>query len=88
MPDLTLHPPPGFVEMPAVCAPCPDGRCSICADEGTPGRILQLLPDNMAAVQLPAGPEQVALDLVDGAQAGDWVLVHLGFAITRLEMEA
>jgi hydrogenase expression/formation protein HypC len=30
---------------------------------------------------------QVALDLIDGVQTGDYVLVHAGFAIARLSEE-
>jgi len=83
--EITLHLPLAFDVAP-VCAPGPDGRCSICSDEGIPGRILELHPDNMALVEMPDGPQAVAVDLVDDAKVGEWLLVHLGFAIARLDV--
>ena len=68
-----------------VCIPGPDGRCALCADEGLPGQVLELRPDNLALVQLEAGPQEVAVDLVEDVQVGQWLLVHLGFAIARLD---
>ena len=86
MPELSLFLPPEWHSAP-VCTPGPDGRCALCADEGLPGQVLALRPDNLGWVQLPAGPQEVALDLLDQVQVGDWVLVHLGVAIARLEAQ-
>ena len=38
----------------------------------------------MATVELSGVKRQVALDLVPDAQIGDYVIVHVGFAIQRL----
>lgn len=84
MDDISLCLPPSFDEAPT-CTPGPDGHCALCADEGLPGQVLALQDDNMALVAMAGGQQAVALDLVEEAQVGDWVLVHLGFAIARLE---
>jgi hydrogenase maturation factor len=36
-------------------------------------------------VALPSGPVEVAIDLVPEAGVGDHLIVHLGFAIARIE---
>jgi hydrogenase assembly chaperone HypC/HupF len=58
--------------------------CPTCKDEGIPGRILSLENGNLATVWLNGGISEVALDLLDGPQVGDFVLVHLGVAIATL----
>ncbi len=61
------------------------GECHLCGDEAVVGRVLALdAAARTASVALPDGVATVALDLVD-AVVGDDVLVHLGFAIERLE---
>lgn len=68
-----------------VCMPGADGRCSVCADEGVLGIVLELRPGHMALVETPSGAQEIALDLIDDAKVGEWLLVHLGFAIARLD---
>lgn len=63
----------------------PSGECHLCGDVATVGWVLQIDADaRTATVALADGPVVVALDLVD-AGVGDEVLVHLGFAIERVE---
>lgn len=62
--------------------------CHLCGDVAVAARVLQI--DSGARTALVAfaeGSAVVALDLVD-ADVGDDVLVHLGFAIQRLERDA
>ena len=73
---------------PLFCEPGPDGSCSICGDEALPGRIIELLEDNMAAVEIGNTIAEVAIDLVGDVQIGDTLLVHLGFAIATLEPDS
>lgn len=62
-----------------------DGTCHVCGDVAVSGRILAVdVASRTATVALGAEQATVALDLVD-AGPGDDVLVHLGFAIERLE---
>ena len=66
------------------CEPGAPG-CHLCGDEAFAGRVLQLdAAARTALVAFASGSATVAMDLVD-AHVGDDVLVHLGFAIERLE---
>lgn len=67
--------------------PCdaPDGPCHVCGDVAVAGRVIALdRVGRTAVVAMGEGQATVALDLVD-AEVGDDLLVHLGFAIERLE---
>lgn len=73
--------------LPPACVPEPDDTCSICGDEGRVGELLS--PPNEgseAPVRMVDTGEtaRVALDLLAGAQPGDRLLVHMGFAIARV----
>lgn len=64
----------------------PHLSCHLCADEGRVGRVVQESGDGTIMVEFAAGDfERVAADLIDAPRAGDVVLVHMGFAITRVE---
>lgn len=66
----------------------PDSYCAICADEGLPGQVLEILPDDMVLLAMENGEQEVAIELIDNVKIGDILLVHLGFAIARIEDEA
>lgn len=70
--------------LPPACVPEPDDGCSICGDEGRVGVLLSL-PDegSEGRVRMSDTGEtaRVALDLVAGAEPGDRLLVHMGFAL-------
>jgi len=69
----------------AAACDAPDGHCHLCGDEAVPGRVLEIdAATRTALVALGSQQVTVALDLVD-ARVGDELLVHLGFAIQRLE---
>jgi hydrogenase expression/formation protein HypC len=58
-----------------------------------PGRIVELLPerDNLALVDVGGVRRKIDVGLLedDPAQAGDWVLIHVGFAMSKIsEKEA
>jgi hydrogenase expression/formation protein HypC len=46
-----------------------------------PALIISINPDRTALVDILSVNRQIAVDLVPGAVAGDYVLVHAGFAI-------
>ena len=49
-----------------------------------PARVLEV--DGMRAhVELSGNVLEADLSLVEGAEVGDWVLVHAGFAIEKLD---
>lgn len=59
--------------------------CPTCQDQGLPGRVLAIdAATNTATVKMAEGENEVALDLVDGVTVGDFVLVHIGTAIAKL----
>lgn len=49
-------------------------------------RVLSL-DGNLCRVDASGAELQVSLDLIDGVQIGDYVLVHAGYAIARLSQE-
>jgi hydrogenase expression/formation protein HypC len=55
-----------------------------------PGKVLQEFESNgmrMAKVQFGGIVREASLDYVPEAQVGDYVLVHVGFAISRMDEE-
>ncbi len=52
-----------------------------------PAQILELLPDQQARVQLGGVSKVVSLAMVEDAAPGDYVLIHVGFALVRLDPE-
>lgn len=52
-----------------------------------PVRIVELLPDQMATVELGGVRRQISTVLVDDVQVGDFVLVHVGYALNKVDPE-
>lgn len=52
-----------------------------------PAEVVELLDDDLAEVEVGGVRNRVSLALVDGVAVGDYVIVHTGFAITRLDVE-
>jgi hydrogenase expression/formation protein HypC len=50
-----------------------------------PARILGLTGNGMAEVALEGVTKEVSLALLDGVAVGDYVIVHAGFALSRLD---
>jgi hydrogenase expression/formation protein HypC len=50
-----------------------------------PARVTELLPENMAKIDLGGIEQDVSLDLVDGVGVNDYVLVHVGYALQKLD---
>ena len=50
-----------------------------------PARVVALLDGDQAVVELGGVRKQISLALVDGVAVGDYVIVHVGFALTRLD---
>ena len=51
-----------------------------------PVRVAEVLPDGNAVVEVGGVRSRVSLSLVDGVGVGDYVIVHAGFAINRLDV--
>ena len=52
-----------------------------------PTRVVELLPDGQALVDLGGVRKTISLELVDDVLPGDYVIVHVGYALTRLDPE-
>lgn len=52
-----------------------------------PARVVQRLEDDQAVVDLGGVRKTISLALVDQAQPGDYVIVHVGHAIGLLDPE-
>lgn len=50
-----------------------------------PALVTELLPDDMAKVELGGVRQKVSLALVSDVAPGDYVIVHVGYALTRLD---
>jgi hydrogenase expression/formation protein HypC len=52
-----------------------------------PARVLTIQPDGWAEVDVGGVRSRICLALVDDVNIGDYVIVHAGFALTRLDVE-
>jgi len=52
-----------------------------------PARVVELLPDQRAVVDLGGVRKEVSIDLVDDAQVDDYVIIHVGYAIGKIDPE-
>lgn len=50
-----------------------------------PVRIAELLDDGMARVTMDGVSKIVSVALVDGLSVGDYVVLHVGYALSRIE---
>lgn len=52
-----------------------------------PAKVIQRLENDQALVEVGGVRNQISLMLVDDVAVGDYVIVHVGFAISRLDAE-
>lgn len=52
-----------------------------------PVRVVALLEDQWVEVEVGGVRSRVSTAIVEGVAAGDYVIVHAGFAIARLDVE-
>lgn len=50
-----------------------------------PARVVAIPEPGIALVDLSGVQKKISLDLVDGVVPGDYVIVHVGYALTRLD---
>ena len=50
-----------------------------------PAKVVEIRPGDQAIVELGGVRKDVSLALVDGVVLGDYVIVHVGYALTRLD---
>jgi len=52
-----------------------------------PARVVELMEEDMARVDLGGVRKAISLALVDGVELGLYVIVHVGYALSRLDPE-
>lgn len=52
-----------------------------------PARVVEMTGPELARVDLGGVRKEVSLALVDDVSVGDYVIVHVGYALTRLDPE-
>lgn len=52
-----------------------------------PARVVELLDEDRATVSLGGVKVACSLALVEGVQVGDYVIVHVGYALSKLDPE-
>jgi hydrogenase expression/formation protein HypC len=50
-----------------------------------PAEVLELKEDELALIEIGGVRKDVSLMLMDGVEVGDYVLVHAGFAIEKID---
>lgn len=52
-----------------------------------PARVVETGPADLAVVDLGGVRKQISLSLIDDVAVGDYVIVHVGFALQKLDEE-
>jgi len=52
-----------------------------------PARVTELLPDAMAKVSLDGVVKEISVAFVDGVAVGDYVVVHVGYALAKVDAD-
>jgi hydrogenase expression/formation protein HypC len=52
-----------------------------------PVRVVALLDDQWVEIEVGGICSRISIAMIDGVAPGDYVIVHAGFAITRLNVE-
>lgn len=52
-----------------------------------PAKITEMMDDDMAMVEVGGVTKEISLGLVEGVGIGDYVIIHVGYAISRLDAE-
>ena len=65
-------------------------HCITCGDDGVPMRVVRIDDDRDLALCEESGGERstVEIGLVESVEVGDFLLVHAGTALTRVDAEA
>jgi len=50
-----------------------------------PALVVQILPDQMARISLDGVMKTISIALVEDVAVGDYVIVHVGHALTRID---
>ena len=50
-----------------------------------PAQVVELRPDDNALVDLAGVRKEISLALVEGVAVGDYVIVHVGYALSKVD---
>jgi hydrogenase expression/formation protein HypC len=50
-----------------------------------PAQVRELRPNNMALVDIGGIEQEVSLDLVDNISVNDYLIIHVGYALQKLD---
>ena len=50
-----------------------------------PARVVEILDNDAARIDVGGVRKEISIALVDGVEVGDYVIVHVGYALTRLD---
>ena len=50
-----------------------------------PAQIVEVLDDGLARCDFNGVKKEVNVSLIEAPQSGDWVIVHVGFALNRID---
>ncbi|HTN47988.1 MAG TPA: HypC/HybG/HupF family hydrogenase formation chaperone [Burkholderiaceae bacterium] len=50
-----------------------------------PARVVELVPPTEGVIDLGGVRKRISLELVPGVQPGDYVIVHVGYALQKLD---
>lgn len=52
-----------------------------------PARVVEILDGDVAVIDVGGVRKEIWLSLLDDVRVGDYVIVHVGYALTRLDPE-
>ncbi|QOZ08176.1 HypC/HybG/HupF family hydrogenase formation chaperone [Bradyrhizobium sp. CCBAU 51765] len=52
-----------------------------------PAEVTKLLPDEMAIVSIDGVSKEISVALIEGLAVGDYVIIHVGYALTKIDPE-
>ncbi|MGY0576045.1 HypC/HybG/HupF family hydrogenase formation chaperone [Bradyrhizobium sp. RDM12] len=52
-----------------------------------PAEVRKLLPDEMAIVSIDGVSKEISVALIENLAVGDYVIIHVGYALTKIDPE-
>ncbi|MEY9878975.1 HypC/HybG/HupF family hydrogenase formation chaperone [Bradyrhizobium sp. USDA 329] len=52
-----------------------------------PAEVTKLLPDEMAIVSIDGVSKEISVALIEDLAVGDYVIIHVGYALTKIDQE-
>lgn len=50
-----------------------------------PGKVVEMLPEGRARIELGGIVKEISVELIEDIQVNDYVIVHVGYALTRVD---